>query len=240
MAEALENAARSAGILGGYREVAELVQNAVGPELEERRAAIRERLAHEPSVASVSFDRPSAGEDELPQETVRVKPLPNSSLGPPTTLPRAPSTTVLDQSPPIHAPSTTVPDQVAPAIESAPNKLAGTEPIPVEVPPDARAEAIRAKFGSERVVAETLRSEPADVKAIEEWLARKKAGLAADAADVPAPPEPRRARTAKRRLRAWPYVVAIVVGAVVGIAVAVTAERGSLPASTPSHRGPGH
>jgi eukaryotic-like serine/threonine-protein kinase len=56
MAAALESSARTAGLLVGQREVAELVKSAVGPKLEERRALIRGRLANEPSVASVQYD----------------------------------------------------------------------------------------------------------------------------------------------------------------------------------------
>jgi serine/threonine-protein kinase len=56
MAAALESSARAAGFVAGPREVADLVKAAVGPRLEERRALIRARLAHEPSVASVEFE----------------------------------------------------------------------------------------------------------------------------------------------------------------------------------------
>ncbi len=56
MAAALESSARAVGLLVGHREVAELVKSAVGPRLEERKMLIRARLAHEPSVASATFD----------------------------------------------------------------------------------------------------------------------------------------------------------------------------------------
>jgi serine/threonine protein kinase len=233
MAEALETRARDAGILAGHREVAELVQSAVGPELEERRAAIRERLAHEPSVASVSFDRASAA---TAAELARTKPLPNSNLGPATTLPRPSSTTVPDQLPPVHAPST-VPDLEPPVgMESG-----GPEPVPVPAQPRAepRAEEIRARHRGTPVTPETLRSEPADIPEVHELVTRKKGGAAAHPAEAVPESELASARAAERHFRLWPYVLAIVVGAVVGLAVAVTAERGAPPA-TPSHSGATH
>ena len=45
LAEALESAARPAGLVASYDEVARVVRAAVGDELEERRAIVRERLA---------------------------------------------------------------------------------------------------------------------------------------------------------------------------------------------------
>jgi serine/threonine protein kinase len=61
MANALESSARDAGLLASHREVAELVEAAVGERLKERRETIRARLANEPSVASGLVDSaPSA------------------------------------------------------------------------------------------------------------------------------------------------------------------------------------
>jgi serine/threonine-protein kinase len=56
MASALETSARAAGLVAGHREVAEVVQAAVGSDIEERRRLIRARLASEPSVASAQID----------------------------------------------------------------------------------------------------------------------------------------------------------------------------------------
>ncbi len=53
MAAALESAARSAGLVASARDVAELVKASFGPDLAARRAKVRERLASEPSVASL-------------------------------------------------------------------------------------------------------------------------------------------------------------------------------------------
>jgi hypothetical protein len=77
MAAALETSARAAGLLVGHREVAELVKSAVGEKLEERRAQVRARLAHEPSVASVQFDPDGEGPtiNEDSRETL-VNPVP--------------------------------------------------------------------------------------------------------------------------------------------------------------------
>jgi serine/threonine protein kinase len=228
MAEALETSARNAGILAGHREVADLVHAAVGSKLEERRGAIRERLANEPSVASVSFDRASAL--GLPTEGEVVKPLPNSTLGPATTLPRVPSTTVRDASSPSHAPSTTVRD-VGPPVELE----SGTESsVPAGPPPGLAAEAILEKHRGVRVTPETLRSEAAEVPEVHELVVRKE-GYAPAHVDELVSSEP--ARIQDTRFRSWPYILAILVGAVVGIVVAITAERSTPPASAPSHRG---
>ncbi len=87
MANALESCARSAGAVATHREVAELVVRAVGGQLEERRALIRARLAHEPSVASAMVGPP----DTMPSTTdpAPMK-LPPTSAGPPPD-PDAPS-----------------------------------------------------------------------------------------------------------------------------------------------------
>lgn len=53
MAAALESAARSAGLVASARDVAELVKASFGPDLEARRAKVREKLSSEPSVASL-------------------------------------------------------------------------------------------------------------------------------------------------------------------------------------------
>jgi serine/threonine protein kinase len=61
MAAALESSARAAGLLAGPREVIDLVKTSVGDRLDERRALIRARLAHEPSVASAEIEPPAVG-----------------------------------------------------------------------------------------------------------------------------------------------------------------------------------
>lgn len=53
MSAALESAARSAGIVGSPRDVSAVVLELFGGELSQRRETIREKLAHEPSVASL-------------------------------------------------------------------------------------------------------------------------------------------------------------------------------------------
>ncbi len=60
MASGLESAARGAGLLAGHREVVDVVRAAVGDELEERRRAIRARLADEPSIASAQTEPTTA------------------------------------------------------------------------------------------------------------------------------------------------------------------------------------
>lgn len=53
MSAALESAARSAGIVGSPRDVSAVVLELFGNELSQRRESIREKLADEPSVASL-------------------------------------------------------------------------------------------------------------------------------------------------------------------------------------------
>ena len=128
MAAALEASARSAGMLPGHREVADLVQSAVGAKLEERRAIIRERLANEPSVASVSFEQVDV--DDL-VSTRKAKPLPNSSLDSASAIIVAPRTTVPDPAPRGLSPSAQEPRMPPPApVLTAPVVLAGMQPGP--------------------------------------------------------------------------------------------------------------
>jgi serine/threonine-protein kinase len=56
MGAALESSARAAGLLAEHREVAELVRASCGPQIDARRAKIREKLADEPSIASAFAD----------------------------------------------------------------------------------------------------------------------------------------------------------------------------------------
>ncbi|MCW5836273.1 MAG: protein kinase, partial [Labilithrix sp.] len=53
MGAALEGAAGAAGLLGGHTEVAATLNELVGQAIAERRALVRAKLAHEPSVASL-------------------------------------------------------------------------------------------------------------------------------------------------------------------------------------------
>ncbi len=53
MAAALESSATAAGLCGTHGEVARALQDLAGTSIEERRALIRTKLAHEPSVASL-------------------------------------------------------------------------------------------------------------------------------------------------------------------------------------------
>lgn len=66
MATALESAAIAAGLYGGHTEVATALKDLVGPMIEERRALIRAKLAHEPSLASLMG---------VPQEALPAKTL---------------------------------------------------------------------------------------------------------------------------------------------------------------------
>jgi serine/threonine protein kinase len=277
MAAALEASARSAGLLAGHREVADLVQSAVGTKLEERRSLIRDRLANEPSVASVSFERPDSVDPSDLIATRKAKPLPNSNLGPSSPGPLAggpaPST-VPDEGPPVHAPSTTIPDLaprgLSPSDPGRPSPdvpgsgeapltpvilgggQAGNAPIGQTTLPLAVAEALsRAKPRTSRMTPATLRSEaanlpktktkPENANENEKTLALEGAPGAPGKAASPereigdtTTPSPKK----KRRFRPWPYVVAIVVGAVVGILVATNLGRkGSGAAASPSSTG---
>lgn len=85
MATALESAARSAGLLASPSEVGAFVRQSYGVDLEQRREKIRERLADEPSVASLfegakmSPILPAAGPASISPPTLK-----DPALGPPS------------------------------------------------------------------------------------------------------------------------------------------------------------
>jgi serine/threonine protein kinase len=231
---ALEASARSSGILAGHREVADLVQSAVGPQLEERRGMIRDRLAHEPSVASVSFESERAKRDEDLAETRQVKPLPNSSLESAVPLVVRISSPAGEGAPQVQAPSTTLPDRaprgLTPTDPPAPLPQV-TQPLPPTPTPARREPLPPRKPPSTKTVQETLRSEAA-------------ANLISTEPRPPAPPgnrtgtatdPPKHAK--KKKVRPWPYIVAILLGAIIGIGVAIGVGRSVASSATPRSGG---
>ncbi len=114
MAAALERSALEAGLLGGASDVVAMLKSLVGPAIEERRALVRAKLAHEPSVASLMGVPPLVQEQvaaavaSAPAETVPAPTDPavaSSTLRDPTVrdagAPVAPAASV--SSPPIAA-----------------------------------------------------------------------------------------------------------------------------------------
>jgi serine/threonine-protein kinase len=99
MAAALESAARSAGLVASARDVAELVKASFGPDLAARRAKVRERLANEPSVASLFEGAKAVAVDlgalappaSLSPDTEKLGPAPTAGV---------PFTTLRDEGPP--------------------------------------------------------------------------------------------------------------------------------------------
>jgi serine/threonine protein kinase len=79
MANALESSAREAGLLASHREVAALVEAAVGQRLKERRETIRARLANEPSVASGLVDSAPRTPEEVVSSAPPTEKVPPSS-----------------------------------------------------------------------------------------------------------------------------------------------------------------
>lgn len=66
MGAALETAATEAGLLASHTEVAATLKELVGPLLADRRERVRAKLAHEPSLASLSGDMVSPLADPAP------------------------------------------------------------------------------------------------------------------------------------------------------------------------------
>jgi eukaryotic-like serine/threonine-protein kinase len=230
-AAALEASAQSAGILAGHREVAELVEAAVGQELEKRRAVIRERLASEPSVASVTFD----SEPEHDASPGRVASFVNSALSSPKKLQMAesgpktearetmPNTTVPNLAPPRFTSEGRPPPaspQVARSGAPRAEPMNVTAPLPQvtqPLPPRPPAPRSAKKSGVAKSMPETLRSEAGQLDGSSPEKARAAQRGAASSVGAQTDP-PRRKR--KRGFRRWPYVLAVVVGALVGIAFA--------------------
>jgi serine/threonine-protein kinase len=129
MAAALEQAARSAGMVAGYTDVAALVRAAAGADLEERRSLLRLRLAKEPSVASL-FTGVTA--PELP--STEPAPAPPPTQAAPTIVAPPPITTLevpAAPQPPVAA-STLRSEGSGPRLAAAP--VASTLPSPVQAP----------------------------------------------------------------------------------------------------------
>ena len=118
MAAALEATALTAGLCGGHTEVAAALKDLVGPMIEERRALIRTKQAHEPSIASLMGLDPVSNGPKTTVDVPTTQPLGNATVSPQTNVPSTLPMTPRMQDAPVRTLAMTPPG--APALARAP------------------------------------------------------------------------------------------------------------------------